>query len=1184
MNSGQLSFGIFALVGVIMLVLAGTSFGYLLTVKNKSLSSWMLLWFFLCIIFSAIATILTNSGTTWERAFAPAQDATLILGGVFLVRFAYIYPENDQPHEANLVVAIFALLGVATLIYSTTFAALFLASLPDPIEENQYYYLVTPVAILAATLVFFRRSIHFSAQPANSSGETAQSEGTTIQRFLRPKVQSALALRNYGLAIAIGLIPAVVLVTKSALPALIGSFLFNFGVVAAIGALMLVYLGHSAEQTNISAKLIGISLVTVLLILGLASVLFILNTPELDVHDTVHIFIFLVLLSSTIILIGFPLFYRFALLNPLNKLLAGVKEADEGNLNVQVEVLYEDEVGFLTRSFNRMVRSLNDATQTLKKESLILETEVAERTAELRESNEQLIRENIERKNAEDMLDRQLRYQKALASCSQILLQSPQNQAQRIEILNAALAQLIPAAEVGRAYVFNNFLDEQDGECFGILAEACAPGVHAHLPNPVNRKVYWSDIPEKIYNMLATNLPFGGPTEQVFSDTPFYLENFKRQQPQLLSVQFIPIFFENNWWGFIGFDDVVNAREWSEEDILLLRTASEMVGNTIQRWEAEAQLNETLDQLELRVEERTAELSQANVLLIDEIQHHRQTQDELEARLDIENQLETISSRLQQPVNVRDNIVLSLENLGKIMNAGRVYLVEFETDHTGQVREFFEWHKPVLQPMATESIQGFVDSLGWFNEQLRGGGTIYIEDQTQLPSEAQLEKRIMDERNVQSLLLSPLIIDHRLQGVLGCSNFNDSPHAVKANLHVFDLISGMLKNLLQREHLIQTLEEQIAERTRQLTTFLDMAMISDYEQDLADILQPTLGAISEIASCDACSIHILHENKSQLQLIAQRGIPLESHEQLSKIEIDVEFMNWLENSDNYQMLGDHSSSPVFPDPFCIPGYYAFFATRLSAGGVSQGVLSCYRLVDQPFTPFQATLMAALGELLGIIVENYRLRIEAEELAALEERQRLARDIHDAVSQSVYSLSLFARSANDALDVGDEAKLISNLRDLEGTSLQAMREMRLLLYQLRESGEEADLLTSIETRFNQVERRLGMRANHEVGEGITLSGRLRREVWWMITEALNNTLKHANAKQVEVKVWVSEGYLMIIIKDDGTGFDITRDSPGMGLENMRTRANNIGGHLEINSNNVEGTRVSIKVKLENPDEM
>jgi len=89
---------------------------------------------------------------------------------------------------------------------------------------------------------------------------------------------------------------------------------------------------------------------------------------------------------------------------------------------------------------------------------------------------------------------------------------------------------------------------------------------------------------------------------------------------------------------------------------------------------------------------------------------------------------------------------------------------------------------------------------------------------------------------------------------------------------------------------------------------------------------------------------------------------------------------------------------------------------------------------------------------------------------------------------------------------------------------------------------------------------------------------------MITEALNNTLKHANAKQVEVKVWVSEGYLMIIIKDDGTGFDITRDSPGMGLENMRTRANNIGGHLEINSNNVEGTRVSIKVKLENPDEM
>jgi signal transduction histidine kinase len=747
MDNPPINFGIFALVGVIMLILAGASSGYLLQVKNKSMSSWMLLWFFLCVIPSSIATILTNTGTTWGRAFAPAQDAMLILGGLFLVRYAYAYPSEDQPGETRLVVTMYATLTLAVMGYAVFFAVQFLSNLPAQLDEYRAYYLITPLAMVFAVLIFFRRSMHWSAHRMNPGEKDVTPGKGVFTNLFRPGNMPALALRNFGLALAIGLIPVIVFLIKPVLPPLVASFLFNFGVVMAIGAVMLVYLNHAPEPTTISAKLVGISLVTVLLILGLASVWFVINTRLVQVHDTVLMFIYLVLLSSVCVIFLFPFFFRSTLLNPLNSLLKGVKAANNGNLEIQVGVQYEDEIGFLTHSFNQMLKSLNDATQALKNESSVL-------------------------------------------------------------------------------------------------------------------------------------------------------------------------------------------------------------------------------------------------------------------------------------------------------------------------------------------------------------------------------------------------------------------------------------------------EELVAERTHLLTTFLDMAILSDQAQDLVDFLQPTLATITEIAACDACTIHILDEGKPNLRLIAQRGIPLDFRQSMQDVKMEAGFAGWLEDLGKHQVLDGGVYSPVFPDPFCIPGYHAFFAAPLSARGQVRGLLSCYRVADDPFSPFQVTLSTAIGELLGIIVENYRLRIEAEELATIEERQRLAREIHDAVSQSVYSLSLFARSAKDALDTNDQNKLLSNLQYLEATSIQAMREMRLLLYQLRAPGGDTDIHAAMEARFNQVERRLGLHATYEIEDNIVLPVHFQHEIWRIITEALNNTLKHSDAKQVQVRIFEADEHLMVTIQDDGIGLDDSQDTPGMGLRNMRTRAGALGGRLIISSKPAHGTKVELDIPHNN----
>lgn len=489
-----------------------------------------------------------------------------------------------------------------------------------------------------------------------------------------------------------------------------------------------------------------------------------------------------------------------------------------------------------------------------------------------------------------------------------------------------------------------------------------------------------------------------------------------------------------------------------------------------------------------------------------------------------------------------------------------------------------EWHRPEMQPVSEDILQGSITSLIGLLDWLRDGKTIYIPDTAQNPGEIEVDLSSLQMRDVQSLVLAPITVDGRVQAVLGCSNLLAPAEVVQTNLRALELVAGMLKSLFQREQLIETLEKQIAERTRQLTTFLDMAMFSDHTQNLTDILQPTLLSISQIVDCDALSIHIFNEKQSRLEVRAHRGIPLETLKLLSEIEIDAELAAWLEEMDPYQTSDNLEREPAFPEPFCLPGYASYYSNSLRAGNKLLGILNCYRIEDQPFSPFQGMLLVALGDLLGIIVENYHLRIEGQELATVEERQRLAREIHDAVSQAVYSLSLFARSAKDALEEGDSDELSVNLEDIEATALRVMHEMRLLLYQLQETRQDQNIEITLDNRFRNVENRLGIKTTREIETDIFLPSHIHHEVWRIINEALNNAIKHASAARVHVQISCNDENLRVSIQDDGVGFDPRDYSPGMGLKNMQRRAEALDGSLEITSKLRKGTQILLKIPM------
>ncbi len=226
----------------------------------------------------------------------------------------------------------------------------------------------------------------------------------------------------------------------------------------------------------------------------------------------------------------------------------------------------------------------------------------------------------------------------------------------------------------------------------------------------------------------------------------------------------------------------------------------------------------------------------------------------------------------------------------------------------------------------------------------------------------------------------------------------------------------------------------------------------------------------------------------------------------------------------------------------------------------------------------------MSEQIGVAIENDRLRRQQQETAVLIERQRLARDLHDSVTQLLYSQILFAHAAQQALRSSDGAQAMGFLARLDAAAQQALREMRLLIYQLRPADlAEIGLVETLRRRLELVEQRAGMVADLRVDEwiachGATIPAALQKEIYYIAEEALNNVLKHAAADRVAMVLGYAASELVLEITDDGCGLDPTNLRTGLGLTGMQERAALLGGALTLTSTPGRGTHLLLHLPL------
>jgi nitrate/nitrite-specific signal transduction histidine kinase len=290
-------------------------------------------------------------------------------------------------------------------------------------------------------------------------------------------------------------------------------------------------------------------------------------------------------------------------------------------------------------------------------------------------------------------------------------------------------------------------------------------------------------------------------------------------------------------------------------------------------------------------------------------------------------------------------------------------------------------------------------------------------------------------------------------------------------------------------------------------------------------------------------------------------------------------------------VAQHGEPLLVPDVTQEPRYHVLpqasqtrseLAVPLKTKNIVIGVLDVQSNRLNAFDEKDLTVLQSLAHQAAIAIENARLYHQARQLAVMEERNRLARDLHDSVTQSLYGVTLFAEAAERLLMAGDVGLAADHIQELRLTAQESLREMRLLIFELRPLilGEHG-LAAALQVRLESVEGRSGLETVLEVeGEDHRLPAEIEGGLYRIAQEALNNALKHAQAHQVKVYLRWEPSPIVLEISDDGAGFDLAtiRQQGGLGLPGMEERATQLGCRLSIQSQPGQGTRVRVEVQI------
>ena len=390
----------------------------------------------------------------------------------------------------------------------------------------------------------------------------------------------------------------------------------------------------------------------------------------------------------------------------------------------------------------------------------------------------------------------------------------------------------------------------------------------------------------------------------------------------------------------------------------------------------------------------------------------------------------------------------------------------------------------------------------------------------------------------------------------------------------------VVRDITEQVQAYELLEKRVEERTHELSTLLEVSHDVASTIELKPLLVLVLDQLKRVVDYTGSSFSILEGE--DLVLVENRGpAPLD---QVLQLHFPIKTMGII-----WEMLS-RREPVIIPDvrdtsllaqafrtwmgkrlktPF---GYIrAWLAIPLSHKEQVIGMLTLSSREPNYYTPLHASLALAIANQAAVALENARLYEQAQELAALEERQRLARELHDSVSQALYGITLGTHTARTLLE-RDPSRVAEPLDYVLSQAEAALTEMRALIFELRpESLETEGLVAALSRQAAALHARHEIEVSTEFCDEPDLPLKAKEELYRVAQEALHNTAKHARANKVNLRMHVDTEGLLLEVCDNGVGFDTTRSFPGhLGLHSMRERIARLGGTLQIESTPGQGT--------------
>jgi signal transduction histidine kinase len=389
----------------------------------------------------------------------------------------------------------------------------------------------------------------------------------------------------------------------------------------------------------------------------------------------------------------------------------------------------------------------------------------------------------------------------------------------------------------------------------------------------------------------------------------------------------------------------------------------------------------------------------------------------------------------------------------------------------------------------------------------------------------------------------------------------------------------MVRDVTERENARLDLERRVEERTRELSALLDVSRDIGLTIELAPLLELIVDHVRQVVEYSRCSVYLLEG--PDLVLAASRQS--EGTRPLPRLPVSALLTMWdtmargeaaiiddIRGDTELAVAYRHASGDLFEaasvDISC------WMAVPLAVKDRMIGMLTVSHPSLGFYNEHHARVARGIAAQVAVAIENVRLHEQSVQFATVQERQRLARELHDSVSQALYGIALGAQTAQSLLSEDSQAR--QPVDYVLGLAETGLAEMRALIFELRPESLEAEgLVGAFKKQALAMSSRYHLPIHLDMDREPSL-GVAQREVFYRIgMEALNNIVKHAQATSSTIRLTQEGASVVLEVKDDGIGFDASGTFPGhIGLVSMQERAASIDAAVEVTSLPGSGTSV------------